>query len=148
MLGFISASVFAQEPCLTNAENALNQGNYADVIKYADECIDNFGKAALRIQQNLDANHTTVPNGAPASDIEKNRVFSNGLLNDVATACFYKGKAAEALYNKNKAKNITYKQTANDAYKLTLQYSKGRHWDPKGWFWSPAEAASDRLPVQ
>jgi len=145
MIGISVAKVNAQVKCLIDAENALNDSRYPDVIKNADQCIGDFRLKALRIQHRLDSLKIAVPIEGPYTDQIMNFINHNGLLNDIATVTLYKGKAAEALYKMNRTKNARYKKMAIDAYKLTLQLNKGRHWDPKGYFWSPAEAAQDQL---
>lgn len=137
----------AQEPCLTNAWSAFNTKNYKVAIAHSDQCIDDFGRKALNIQQKIDSLKIT-PEIGPVNDNQKNRIFQNNLLNDVATACFIKGRSAECLYEQNKRKNSSYKQMAIDAYNLACKYGKGRCWDTKGWFWSPCEASKERLPLE
>jgi len=146
---FSTNLLMAQEPCITNAWEAYNAGRYINAIRYADQCINNdFEARAARIQHRLDSLNIT-PGVGKVNDIEKNKIFQNGLLNDVATACYVKGRSAEALYRQNTNGNRAYRQIAIDAYELVCRrYSKGRCWDPQGWFWSPCEAASVRLPVQ
>jgi hypothetical protein len=65
------------------------------------------------------------------------------LLNDVATAYFIKGRSAEYLYEKTKDKK--YKSLAEEAYQAACVLKYGRCWDPQGWFWSPCDAANERL---
>ncbi len=76
-----------------------------------------------------------VPTGA-VNDEEKKRIDSHGLLNDVGACYFIKGQAAEKLGRKDEAK-----QAYGEAKKLTY----ARVWDPKGWYWSTAEGATERL---
>jgi hypothetical protein len=142
---FVSHS-FAQEQCLQNAWNSFNSQRYEDAINYCNQCIEDFGKKALRTQKLLDS-LKIIPSIGNVNDVEKNKIFKNGLLNDVSTACFIKGKSAESLYKQNRVRNHSYKKLATDAYKLACKYNKGRCFDPKGYFWSPCEASSERLPV-
>jgi hypothetical protein len=139
--------VNAQEQSLTNAWKYYNSGNYREAIRYSEQCIDDFTRPALKIQHKLDSLRI-VPETGAVNDVQKNRIFQNGLLNDVSTACFIKGKSAEYLYKQDKVRNLNYKQIATDAYNLASSFNKGRCWDPKGWFWSPSEASSQRLPIQ
>jgi hypothetical protein len=139
--------VNAQEPSLTNAWKYYNLENYREAIKYSEQCIEDFSRPALNIQHKLDS-LKIVPEIGAVNDVQKNRIFQNGLLNDVSTACFIKGRSAEILFNQDKIKNINYKKIAIDAYNLASSFSKGRCWEPKGWFWSPSEASSQRLPIQ
>jgi hypothetical protein len=81
------------------------------------------------------------------SDAEKNKIFQRGILNDVATAYFIKGRSMEYLFRKGGAEMTRHKADAERAYRQACEVSHGRTWDPKGWFWSPCEAARDRLPL-
>jgi hypothetical protein len=141
--------VSAQETCVTNAWSAYNSGKYKEAIKYSEQCIEDFGRKALKIQHGLDSLGVTPElEGRDLSDIQKNRIFQNKQLNDVSTACFIKGRSAEYLFKQDRARNITYRQIAIDAYNLACKYRKGRCWDPKVGFWSPCEASSERLPIE
>jgi hypothetical protein len=116
---------------------ALNNDKHQVAITNADKCIDEFLGAAKRIQAKLEAEKATIPTGA-VSEEQKKRIFDNGVLNDVATCYFIKGRALEKSGRKEDAKK---------AYEAVKKLSYGRCWDPGGWFWSPAETAADRLRV-
>jgi hypothetical protein len=146
ILIFISV-VFAEEQCLKDAWTAFNKKNYEKAISFANDIIDNYGKAAYRIQENLVSSKAPLPLTGTVSAAEKDRIFTRGLLNDVSTACWIKGRAAENLYRKGGSQKEKYRIMAIEAYKETGKYKYGRTWDPKGWFWSPYEAAKDRLPL-
>ena len=135
----------AEEECLKNAWRAFNRSDYKGAIKFADECIENFGKAADRMQEKLRNDKEPPPPTGPVSDADKNKIFKRGSLNDVATAYFIKGRSAESLYRKGGSKDHTYKEMAENAYKAACRYKHALTWDPNGWFWSPCEAATDRL---
>lgn len=137
----------ADEKCLKNAWEVFNVKDYKKSIKYADECIDSFGKKAARIQKELEEDNIPDPPTGAVEDAEKNKIFKRGILNDVASAYWIKGRAAEYLYKTTK--NNDYKKMATEAYTIVCKdYKYGRTWDPKGWFWSPCEDASDRLPLK
>jgi len=138
---------FSQEVCLQNAWKAFNSKNYNAAISCCDSCIDEHTRSALRIQHQLDS-LKLIPEIGAVNETQKNNVFRNALLNDVSTACFIRGRSAELLYKTDKVKNIAFKQVAIDSYKLACKFSKGRAWDSRGWFWSPCEASSDRLPIE
>jgi len=147
LFSLMKVSLQAEEICLKNAWNAFNKENYEQAIKYADKCIDEFGKQAAKIQKNLELKHIPEPPTGKVSSPEKHKIFERGLLNDVATAYWIKGRSAEFLYKKTK--NLKYKRIAEEAYKTVCKkYKYGRPWDPRGWFWSPCEAASTRLPIE
>lgn len=139
--------LYAQETCLQNAWNAYNSGKYNNAIKFADQCINDFGRKALAIQQECERKGIPAPPTGKTTDPEKDKIFNRGLLNDVATACFVKGSSAEFIYRENKSKNKSFRVKAEEAYRMACQYSYGRCWDPKGWFWSPCDEARLRLPV-
>lgn len=144
----ISESViFAEQQCLKNAWDNFNKKDFEKAISFADDCIDNFAKAALRIQNELDSTKVPLPPTGSVSAAEKDKIFKRGLLNDVATAFWIKGRSAEYLYRKGGLKNEEYKILADKAYQETCKYKHGRTWDLKGWFWSPCAAANDRMPL-
>ncbi len=143
----LTASSYAQEQCLQDAWDGFNRKGYESAIQAADQCIDDFGKAAARIQAKLEADSIPPPPTGAVSDAEKNKIFKRGLLNDVATAYFVKGRSAEYLYRQGGSNSAAYKEKAEQAFVATCQYKYGRTWDPRGWFWSPCEAATDRLRI-
>jgi hypothetical protein len=144
---FATAGI-CQEQCLLDAWVALDVKKFDSAITHADKCINEFGKIALKMQKRLVENGIPAPPTGKVSDEEKNAIFARGILNDVSAAYLVKGEAAEKLYNKEKEKNSRYKAIANEAYKKAIELEYGRVWDPKGWFWSPSEAADLRIPVE
>ena len=122
---------------LTNAAwDAYNEGKYEVAISAADRCIQRFKEEADRTQNELTKNHAPVPPTGKVSADQKKTILDNGVLNDVPTCYWIKGRAAQKLQRTAQAK---------EAYQAALRYSYSRTWDPKGSFWSPAEDAADRL---
>jgi len=118
------------------AWQAFNKEDFTEAIAKAEKCITEFRGAAEREQAKLkDAKEPEPPTGA-VSEAEKKKIMARGLLNDVATCFYIKGRSLESLGKKEEARQ-TYQETA--------KYTYGRCWDPKGGFWSPAETAQDRL---
>ncbi len=67
----------------------------------------------------------------------KEKTNSYWALNDVGTALFVLGEAY---------RQAGKKEEAADAYKKLIdEYFYAQCWDPKGWFWKPAEAAQQKL---
>lgn len=141
-------SSVTEEQCLKRAWDAFNQAKYESAIKSAEQCIDSFGKAADKAQEKLDKDKEPLPPTGEVDDSVKEVIFKRGVLNDVATAYFIKGRSAEYLSKSQSARSEEYKDMAKEAYEAACRYRHARTWDLKGWFWSPCEAGSDRLPLK
>ncbi len=120
-----------------------DDARYAEAVAVARECIDAFEGQALREQQSLSLDGQPAPlTGQPGSTAEMNEILKRGVLNDVAACHFVRGQAFERLGQLDDARA---------EYEATLQYPHARVWDPGGdpaglgFFWSPAQAAADRL---
>ncbi len=109
------------------AWKALRAGEYADVSNYADKCVTLYAKEAGRMQASLD----DYPQGAP-EDIHR-----YWALNDVATILFIQAEARRMEKSYDEAKAL-YQRIITD-------YSYGQAWDPKGFFWKPAQSAREKL---
>jgi hypothetical protein len=120
------------EEFVTAAWNAYNQNDFAKAIELALECIKRWESDATKQQAAL----TQAPPNGKVSDDEKKEIFANWALNDVGTAYFIKALSLE------KSGKIA---DAKDAYNMVITFPYARCWDPKGWFWSPAEVASENL---
>jgi hypothetical protein len=115
----------------------FNRGDFAAAIKAADKVLDEFEPQARRDQERLIASKTPVPpTGAPSSAQEKKNIMARGVLNDVGTASYLKGRAAENLKRFDEAKS---------AYSACRTFRHARTWDPNGWFWDPSQTCDDRL---
>jgi tetratricopeptide (TPR) repeat protein len=123
------------EQTTADAWDAYNSGKYQAAITNAEICIEEFRGAASLLQTKLEKEKPELPTGAVSDDVKK-KIQANGLLNDVATCYFIKGRSAEKLGRKDEALK-TYEQVK--------KYTYARTWDPQGWFWSPAEAAEGRI---
>lgn len=122
---------------LTNAAwKAFKDQKYDDAIAATDRCIQRFKKEADQGQTELEQKKAKPQPTGKVSPEQKKAIFDQGLLNDVATCYWIKGRSAQLLKRND---------VAREAYKATIRYSYARTWDAKGWFWSPAEDASDRL---
>lgn len=144
----LTGAALAEEQCVKDAWKAFNEKKYQEAITNSDKCIDEFRREAEETQSQLEQKGIPAPPTGKVNDAEKNQIFDHGLLNDVATAYFIKGRSAEFLYREGGAGDATYKKTATDAYNAACSLKYGRAWDPQGWFWSPCEAASKRMPIQ
>lgn len=147
VLVLISAAIFAvraagSEPqpknvaLTTAAWNAFNAKDYSNAIAKAQECVDEFRGSANREQTELEKQKIALPPKGKVTEAEKQAIFDRGLLNDVGTCNFILGRSAE---------HLNRKDLAREAYGQAARYTYARTWDPGCWFWSPAEAAEDRL---
>lgn len=109
---------------------ALGAKDYRAAIGYTGKAIELYQSLAVEQQKSL-----TEP--VPVTD--KDKVFAMGLLNDVGTAYYIRGQVYEA---------TGMPKEALAAYKyLADNLAFAQTWDPKGWFWKPAEAAAKRVKV-
>jgi hypothetical protein len=124
------------EQATDEAWAAFHSGDNATAIARADECISRFGDAADRIESILETNAVSLPNGH-VTTAEKKRIARYQILHDVATCYLIKGWAEEKLGHIEQAKN---------AYSGAQKYTQARTTSPnEESFWSPADAASERL---
>ena len=140
VLGFVSIAM-AQEPVAdgldygdftsvtlqVKAWGALGEGEYADAVKYTEKCSELYEDEARKMQASLTAK--------PPTD----KVHDYWALNDVGTCYFIRGEALVKL-NRNAEALAAYKVVTDDLY-----YAQA--WDPKGWFWAPADAANNKIEV-
>ena len=140
IMGVVAGQEKADQPKnveLTNAAwDVYKGGNFAKAITAADRCIDRFKIQADGDQLQLKKTHVPLPPTGKVTDEQKKVIYAQGVLNDVATCFWIKGMSAQKLHRNDEAK---------EAFKAASTYTYARTWDPKGWFWSPAEDATDRL---
>ena len=116
----------------TQAWQALNADDIESVRIYTDKVMDLYAKKAKEMQDSM-AEYAWGSN----PEEEKKNIFAKWALNDVGTSLFIKG---EAYKKSGRAKE------AKQAYKALIDdYYYAQCWDPKGWFWKPAEAAQQAL---
>jgi tetratricopeptide (TPR) repeat protein len=121
---------------LTNAAwSAYRKGDFATAITSSERCVRRFKDEANRDQEELQKKHAPAPPTGKVSAEQKKAIFDQGVLNDVATCYWIKGNSAQKLGRNDEAR---------EAFKAAAKYSYARAWDPKGWFWSPADDAADR----
>lgn len=115
---------------------AFNAKNWTLAISRADECIEAFRAAADDQETDLEKAKVPEPPAGSVTDEQKKQILRLGLVNDVATCFWIKGRAAEESGRKEEARK---------AYEATTKYRYGRCWDPARFFWSPAKDAVSRL---
>ena len=122
---------YSSQTMTTKAWDALNAGDYMTAIKYTEKVVEMYEEQAKDMQESM---KTGVQTRAKRPSAE---VHANWALNDVGTSYYIRG---EALLNLGK------NEEAIAAYKTVKdQYYYAQTWDPKGWFWSPAEVATEKV---
>lgn len=111
----------------TQAWKALEASKPDEVTVYVGKAVDLYAAKARDMQNSL----TEYPWES------KDKIFEYWALNDVGTAFYIQGEALRMA-----GKNAEAKQAYQ---KLVDQYYYAQCWDPKGWFWKPAEAAQQAL---
>lgn len=112
---------------MVKAWEALGERKFANAVKLTERCAELYEDKAREMQAAL--------NAKPSSDM----VNDYWALNDVGTCYFIQGEALSKL-RKYGAALVAYKVVMNDLY-----YSQA--WDPKGWHWSPADAAAPKVKM-
>lgn len=108
---------------------ALGSGDIEAVLAYTNKCLELYGEQARAMQKDMKDFVTGEPK----------EVHAKWALNDVATSLYIQGEA----YRK-----ANMKDEAKEAYKSIVDnYGFGQTWDPKGWFWKPADAAKEKLAM-
>lgn len=140
LLGLVSVSL-AEEPSAGGLDygdfssatlmikgwEALGEGKYDDAVKLTEKCAELYEDKAREMQASL--------NEKPSADV----VNEYWALNDVGTCYFIMGEALVKLRRKAEAL-LAYKIVRDDLY-----YAQA--WDPKGWHWSPSDAAYPKVQM-
>jgi len=129
-----------REMLISEAWGNFNNENYQEAIALANKVIDEHKIDAIKEQEILERTQVPLPPRGrvpdEVSNEEKTIILQRGLLNDVATCWFIKGRSFERLGNTREAIR---------AYSEVERYPHARIWD-ESWpgFWSPAEKAQER----
>jgi hypothetical protein len=121
------------------ASRALEDGRLSDAIQNANNCVRTFRRAADYEQQKLEYAHQPLLPVGTVTPEQKRSIMARGTLNDCALCYYLLGRAEEAM---------GHPQPAREAYQHAKRYTYARTWDPKGWFWSPSDAAQKGLNRQ
>ena len=118
---------YASATLMIKGWEALGEGKYEDAVKLAEKCVELYEERAKKMQASLSAK--------PPSDV----VNEYWALNDVATFYFTMGEALVKRGRKPEAL-VAFKVVIDDLY-----YAQA--WDPKGWHWSPSDAAYPKVQM-
>ena len=117
---------FTSATMTSKAWKANDAKDFASAAGYTAKCIEMHGGVAVQQQKALTAPLT-----------EKEEIFKQWALNDVGTCYFIQGQILEK-QGKTKEAVASYKF-------LVDNLAFAQCWDPKGWFWKPADAAAGRI---
>ena len=119
----------------TKAWEEYDRKSHADAVKAAERCITAFEASANKVQEKLEKEKVKTPVGEVSPE-EKTAIEANGLLNDVGACYVIKGLSLAKLKKTAEARA---------AFQAAEKLTHARVWDAKGWFWSPAEKATEEL---
>ena len=103
---------------------------YEEAVAVVDECFGLWGAAGGQRQKVLYDEGAKCPGVGAVSMRDKRKINENGILNDVSFALWAKARSQHELGLIEEAKQ---------SYAQCIYMACGRAWDPKGWYWSPAE---------
>lgn len=120
---------YRSETLAIKAWKALEENNLEAVLAYTNKNIELYSEQAKKMQASL----TDYPQG------DNQEIFSHWALNDIATSLFIQGEAYRKAGMLKEAK-VAYQRIIDN-------FSYGQCWDPRGWFWKPAEAAHEKIAM-
>ena len=112
-----------------NAWEALGDERYEDALEITAACTEQFGAAAKETHASM--------SGPVVAKNELEYWVQYGVLTDVAACYFIRADALTKLDRADEAL-VAYRVLAEE-----LNYSQ--LWDPRGWFWKPADVAETRI---
>lgn len=118
---------FTSVTLMVKAWDSLGEGKYATAVKYTEKCAELYEERAREMQASM------------SSKAAPEKVNDYWALNDVGTCYFIRGEALTKL-RKYKEAMAAYKVVRDDLY-----YAQA--WDPKGWHWSPSDAAYPKVEM-
>jgi tetratricopeptide (TPR) repeat protein len=123
--GVLDYGDFTSATLMIKSWEMLGEGNYEAVLNYTEKCAELYEEKAREMQSSM---------SAKASPDKVNDYWA---LNDVGTCYFIRGEALTKLRQYEEAL-IAYKIVRDE-----LNYAQA--WDPKGWYWSPSDAAYTKV---
>lgn len=125
--GSLDYGDFTSVTLMVKAWEMLGEGEFAKAVKYTEKCAEVYEGRAREMQASMSAK----------ADADK--VNEYWALNDVGTCYFIRGEALTKLRKYEEAL-AAYKVVRDELY-----YAQA--WDPKGWYWSPADAAYPKVAM-
>ena len=110
--------------------------DYQAAVDTVNACFDRWGPAAGHQQKAMHNRNKRCPRTGKVSKRARKKIEANYLINDVSLALWAKARSLDRLGDK---------RLARDAYGQCVYMSCGRAWDPKGWYWSPAQDCAEQV---
>jgi hypothetical protein len=114
----------------TEAVTQYANQDFIGAVQTVDACFDIWAPEAGQAQKSMFDEGVKCPRTGRVSKKTKAKIQENYLMNDVSMALWAKARSLHELGDLEQAKA---------AYGQCVHMACGRAWDPKGWFWSPAE---------
>ena len=105
-------------------------GQHQAAVTTVDACFDIWAPEAGQSQKAMFEAGGKCPRTGRVSKKTKAKIQENYLMNDVSMALWAKARSLHELGDLELAK---------ETYGQCVYMACGRAWDPKGWFWSPAQ---------
>jgi hypothetical protein len=115
---------FSSETLTVKAWQARADKDYPALFAYTRACVERYGEEGKRM-------NAEMTNFAPSD-----RVAEKWALNDVGTSLFIMGHAYADLK--------MYGEAAQAFDRLAADYGYAQCWDPRGWYWRPAQGAKEK----
>lgn len=112
----------------SRAWEAMGRGADTEALAYVGKCLELYETEAKAMQASLSDFPPTEPQEATAK---------YWALNDVGTCLFIKGEILLKQGNRLVAKEVFIR--------LRDEFGYAQCWDPKGWYWKPAQAAKQKI---
>jgi len=114
----------------TEAVTQYANQDFIGAVQTVDACFDIWAPEAGQAQKKMFDEGVKCPRTGRVPKKTKAKIQENYLMNDVSMALWAKARSLHELGDLEQAKA---------AYGQCVYMACGRAWDPKGWFWSPAE---------
>jgi len=109
---------------------------YEMAISTVDACFDLWAPDAGHQQKKMNNKGQACPPVGKVKARTKRKIEKNFLVNDVSMALWAKARSLHESQGAN---------AAIESYSQCVYMACGRAWDPKGWFWSPAEDCANKV---
>jgi len=112
------------------------ENKFAESVNTVNACFKQWGPEAGQKQKMMYDKGTSCPDTGRVGRKERLKIQKEYQMNDVSMALWAKARSLHELGEIEAAKN---------AYAQCMYMTCGRAWDPKGWYWSPAQDCAKQV---